>query len=85
MTAESKSNIVVLRRKQVELKTGLSRSSIYAKMKKNPNRPLDFDPSFPKPIHIGPKSVGWIETEINEWLTMQIEKSRGDKGDANGH
>lgn len=68
--------IRILRRKQVEARTGLSRSSIYAKLRHNPKRPSDYDPTFPKPVSVGAKAVGWIEAEISEWLTAQVEKSR---------
>lgn len=67
---------IILRRKQVEARTGLSRSSIYAKLRENQKRPRDYDPTFPKPVSIGAKSVGWIEAEIDAWLTAQIDKSR---------
>ena len=67
---------IILRRKQVEACTGLSRSSIYAKLRHNPKRPRDYDPTFPKPVSIGAKSVGWVEAEIDTWLTAQIDKSR---------
>lgn len=67
---------VILRRKQVEARTGLSRSTIYAKLRHNPKRPSDYDPTFPRPIAVGAKAVGWIESEIVDWLTAQIEKSR---------
>jgi prophage regulatory protein len=66
--------INILRRKQVEARTGLSRSSIYARLRRNPKRPTDFDPSFPKPIHIGAKAVGWAEHEIEAWLARQAER-----------
>lgn len=68
--------IRILRRKQVEARTGLSRSSIYAKLRHNPKRPSDYDPSFPTPVSVGAKAVGWIEAEIDAWLTAQVEKSR---------
>ncbi len=69
--------IRIIRRKQVEARTGLSRSTIYAKMRRNPKRPADYDPTFPLPINLGGgKAVGWIEGEINVWLTAQVEKSR---------
>ena len=66
----------ILRRKQVEARTGLSRSSIYARLRHNAKRPGDYDPTFPKPISVGAKAVGWIEAEIEAWLTAQVEKSR---------
>lgn len=68
--------VTILRRRQVEQRTGLSRSSIYAKLKLNPYRPGDYDPSFPRPVSIGSKAVGWVEDEIDAWLNAQIKKSR---------
>ena len=57
-------NVAILRRPQVESKTGLSRSAIYAGMK---------DDSFPKPVKLGPRTVGWIDVEIDEWLQAKID------------
>lgn len=71
-----KAEIRILRRKQVEVRTGLSRSTIYSKLSHNLKRPGDFDPTFPKPISVGAKAVGWVESEINAWLIAQVEKSR---------
>ena len=66
----------ILRRKQVEARIGLSRSAIYAKLRHNPKRPSDYDPTFPRPVSVGPKAVGWIESEINAWLNARIQESR---------
>ena len=76
MAARIQSALTILRRKQVEARTGLSRSSIYARLRQNPKRPGDYDPTFPKPISVGAKAVGWIEAEIDAWLTSKVEKSR---------
>ena len=76
MAAQIHSALTILRRKQVEARTGLSRSSIYARLRHNPKRPGDYDPTFPKPISVGAKAVGWIEAEIDSWLTAQLNKSR---------
>jgi prophage regulatory protein len=76
MAAQIQSALTILRRKQVEARTGLSRSSIYARLRQNPRRPGDYDPSFPKPISVGAKAVGWIEAEIDAWLAAQVEKRR---------
>lgn len=76
MAAQIQPALTILRRKQVEARTGLSRSSIYARQRHNPKRPGDYDPTFPKPVSIGAKAVGWIEKEIDAWLTAQVEKSR---------
>jgi len=76
MAAQINSALRILRRKQVEARIGLSRSTIYAKLRRNPKRPREYDSTFPKPVSIGAKAVGWIESEIDAWLTAQIEKSR---------
>jgi prophage regulatory protein len=57
----------ILRRKQVIAKTGLARSTIYDHMRRG---------TFPKPIRLGDKIVGWIESEVNAWLNDQITKCR---------
>ena len=76
MAAQIQSALTIIRRKQVEARTGLSRSSIYARLRHNPKRPGDYDPTFPKPVSVGAKAVGWIEAELDEWLAAQVEKSR---------
>jgi len=68
--------VTILRRKQLEAKTKLSRSTIYGKMSRNPDRPNDFDPTFPKPVSLGARAVGWIEAEVDAWLQAQIDKTR---------
>ena len=59
--------INILRRPQVEARTGLSRSTIYAKICAN---------AFPKSIRLSERAVGWIESEIDEWLVAQVQRSR---------
>lgn len=58
----------VLRLKKVTEKTGLSRSSIYYKI--NPASKY-FDASFPKPIRLGAGSIGWLESDLDAWLTSR--------------
>lgn len=76
MAAQIQNALTILRRKQVEARTGLSRSSIYARLRQNPKRPGDYDPTFPKPVAVGAKAVGWIEAEVEAWISAQIQKSR---------
>ena len=59
--------VKILRRRQVERRTGLSRSSIYERIKLG---------SFPAPIRLGGRAVGWLEIEVDGWLSAQIQKSR---------
>ena len=53
----------LLRRRDVERLTGLSRSGVYMLMAKE---------TFPKPVSLGPKSVAWVETEIRQWIAERI-------------
>jgi prophage regulatory protein len=57
----------ILRRKQVESRTGLSRSTIYERMKSG---------DFPGQVSLGPRAVGWLESDIEAWIACQIERSR---------
>ena len=57
----------ILRLPKVKERTGLSRSSIYLYISEG---------RFPEPISLGSRAVGWIESEVNEWLSQQIETSR---------
>lgn len=59
MAAQIQSALAILRRKEVEARTKLSRSTIYARVKAG---------TFPAPVPLGPKSVGWIESEIDSFL-----------------
>lgn len=76
MATQLQNALTILRRKQVEARTGLSRSSIYARLRHSQNRPDAYDPTFPKPVSIGAKAVGWVESEIDSWIAAQIQKSR---------
>lgn len=49
----------ILRRHEVEQRTGLSRSAIYAEMQSG---------KFPKPLRLTAKAVGWTDHSISEWI-----------------
>jgi len=76
MAAQAQTAPTILRRKQVEARTGLSRSSIYQYVKAG---------TFPVPIRLGAKSVGWIEAEVNAWLEARIKNSRKGSQGLRGH
>ena len=58
---------MILRLPAVKATTGLSRSTIYL---------LVAEGSFPKPVGLGRRAVGWLEAEIQDWLQRRIETSR---------
>ena len=49
----------ILRRDQVSELTGLARATIYAKVAAG---------TFPRPIRLGSRSVGWRLSDIDEWI-----------------
>lgn len=61
-------SIQVIRLPQVCEITGLCRSTIYQ---------LEAEQKFPRRVHLGRRSVGWIAEEVQMWLAKRIELSRG--------
>ena len=59
----------MLRRPEVEARTGLSRSSIYVMMERG---------TFPRPKRIGQRAVAWSEAEIERWLATRAEANPHD-------
>ncbi len=59
----------IIRLDEVKKRTALSRSSIYLRIKSG---------EFPKQISLGGRAVGWVESEIDDWLEQQIAASRGE-------
>lgn len=59
--------ISIIRLPEVQRRTGLSRSSIYAMVSRK---------EFPSPVRLGKRSAGWVEGEVQEWLVGRIEESR---------
>ena len=69
MANTNQEKLSILRRKQVEKRTGLSRSTIYLRIQEG---------TFPRPVNLGARAVGWLENEIEAWLAMQV-KSRDNR------
>ena len=57
----------ILRLPEVMERTGLKRSTIYLHISES---------AFPKQINLGEHSVGWLESEVNEWIANRIASSR---------
>ena len=57
----------ILRLPVVKENTGLSRSAIYARISEG---------SFPKQISLGGRAVGWLESEIQNWIKQRLAESR---------
>jgi prophage regulatory protein len=65
----------ILRLPNVLDRTGLSRSTVYLRVTEG---------RFPRPVSLGARAVGWIETEVEEWIARQIATSRELRGQRTG-
>jgi prophage regulatory protein len=63
-----KFNLSFLRLPQVKAVTGLSKSTIYARIAEG---------TFPKQIPLGPRLVVWVESDIQNWIAEQVSAARG--------
>ena len=57
----------ILRVRQVGERTGLSRSTIYE---------LVTEGLMPPPVRVSHRTVGWVESEVEEFLKQRIAQSR---------
>ncbi len=57
----------LLRLPAVKARTGLARSTIYLRIKEG---------TFPTPVQLGARAVGWLEPEIDAWVESCINKTR---------
>ncbi len=57
----------LIRRKEVQTKTGLGASSIYAMMKNG---------EFPLCLNLSKRRVAWIESEIDQWIANRIAQHK---------
>jgi len=49
----------ILRRPAVADRTGLSPTSLWRHIQRG---------EFPKPVSLGPRAVGWVESEVDAWI-----------------
>ncbi len=57
----------ILRMPAVQQKVSLCKASIYNRIKQG---------TFPKPISLGGKSVGWLESSIDLWILERCEAAK---------
>nr|WP_315486789.1 AlpA family transcriptional regulator [uncultured Undibacterium sp.] len=58
---------VILRLPQILARTGISRSSVYSFIKAG---------TFPKPISLGARAIGFLSSDIDDWIASRIKASR---------
>ncbi len=57
----------IVRLPAVMAQVGLSRSTIYLRISEG---------KFPKPISLGGRAVGWVESDVQGWLEQCLVESR---------
>ena len=57
----------ILKLAEVQHRTSLSKTTIYRLMSEN---------RFPKQIQLLNNRVGWLETEIEDWIQQEVKRSR---------
>ncbi|AVR85001.1 MULTISPECIES: helix-turn-helix transcriptional regulator [Pseudomonas] len=55
----------IIRLKEVIDSTGLARSTIYKYIGEG---------TFPKPVSLGDRCVGWVDSEVYDWILARIEE-----------
>ncbi|PAU63677.1 helix-turn-helix transcriptional regulator [Pseudomonas indica] len=55
----------IIRLKEVIDSTGLARSTVYKYIAEG---------TFPKPVSLGDRCVGWVESEVHDWILARIEE-----------
>lgn len=60
-------DVRILRFPDVVRKTGMSKSDIYGRIRRN---------EFPEPVQLGPRSVGFVEREVNGFLKRLVVRGR---------
>lgn len=68
MIDQTTSSLTILRRRQVEARTGLARATIYDRIRRQ---------TFPAPVRLGGgRAVGWLASEIDDWIAQRVAESR---------
>lgn len=55
----------IIRLKEVIKLTGLARSTIYKYISEG---------TFPKPVPLGDRCVGWVDSEVHDWILARVEE-----------
>ncbi|MBZ0090957.1 MAG: AlpA family phage regulatory protein [Sulfuricellaceae bacterium] len=66
--------LTILRRREVERRTGLSRTSLYERIAAG---------TFPRPVNLGGgQSVGWYEHEVETWISSLPRARAGERAES---
>ena len=57
-----------IRASEIAARLGVARTTIYGWVKAG---------RFPPPVHLGPRTVGWIRSEFDAWVQNRLAEERG--------
>ena len=57
-----------IRASEIATRLGVARTTIYGWVKAG---------RFPPPVHLGPRTVGWIRSEFDAWVQNRLAEERG--------
>ncbi|MGD0838056.1 MAG: AlpA family phage regulatory protein [Polyangia bacterium] len=60
-------SLQIIRRDEVLWRCGSRKTTLCAAMAEG---------RFPKAVHLGPRAVGWLAHEIDEWIALRVAESR---------
>ena len=63
----------ILRLPAVLARVGVSRSTLYLWVSEG---------RFPASIPLGERSIGWLESDVDEWIDARARRARGVQGEA---
>lgn len=62
------SNEKIVRLPEAKRQVGLSRSQIYLLVRRG---------EFPAPVRLGPRAVGWLQSELDIWIQEKADERDG--------
>jgi prophage regulatory protein len=57
----------ILRLPDVKVRAGLGTTALYSRMREG---------AFPRPVSLGGRAVGWLESDIDDWIESRVATSR---------
>lgn len=63
--------IRIISTKEVLKITSLSRTSHFEKLNRGSR---SYDPTYPRPLKLGARSVGYVEQEVINWVKLKMEE-----------
>lgn len=66
-------SLKVISTKEFLKTTSISRSTHFEKLDK---RSKSYDPTYPRPVKLGARSVGYVEQEVIDWVKAKMEERK---------